>query len=45
MVKEYIIVLMEIDMTENSKMIRKMVKEYFIGLMEINMRENKKMIR
>jgi hypothetical protein len=37
--------LMEINMMENSKMIREMVKEYSHLLMEKNMMENSKMVR
>ena len=44
MVKEYIIIMMEINMMENIKMVKKMVKEYFIIIMEINMMVNIKMI-
>ena len=44
MEKEYIIIIMEINMKVNVKMIKKMVKEYFIVMIEINIQVNGKMI-
>ena len=38
------ILIMEINMMVNIKMVKKMVKEYFIIIMEINMMVNIKMI-
>ena len=40
---EYYIIIMEIDMKEIIKMVKKMEKEYFIIKMEIGMKENLKM--
>ena len=39
MEKEFIIMLMVIDMKENGKMIKKMEKEFIIMLMVIDMKE------
>jgi len=36
---------MEINIKENTKMIRKIIEEYFIGLVVKNMKENRKIIR
>ena len=45
MVKEYFIIIMEINMMVNGKMVKEKEKEYFIGMMEINMMVNGKMIK
>ena len=44
MEKEYFIIMMEINMKVNGKMIKLKEKEYFIIIMEINMMVNIKMI-
>jgi len=42
--KEYIIIIMVIDMKVIIKIIKEMGKEYIIIIMEIDMKENGKMI-
>ena len=42
--KEYIILMMEINMMVNLKMIIKKEKEYFIIIMELSILENGKMV-